>query len=86
MKYDLVSQTRRAILPDGRASRAVSVLDYHFAGSHETAAECAADTATRVGRELAGRVHRTVLRGIDISADVETNGDGHGRLLSRGEA
>ncbi len=38
------------------------------------------------GRELAGRVRRTVLRGVDISADVETNGDRHGRLLSRGEA
>lgn len=38
------------------------------------------------GRELAGRVRRTVLRGVDISADVETNGDRHGRLLRRGEA
>ena len=38
------------------------------------------------GRELAGRVRRTVRRGIDISADVETNGDRHGRLLRRGEA
>ena len=38
------------------------------------------------GRKLAGRVRRTVLRGVDISADVETNGDRHGRLLRRGEA
>jgi allantoinase len=38
------------------------------------------------GRKLAGRVRRTLLRGIDISADVETNGDRHGRLLRRGEA
>ncbi len=38
------------------------------------------------GRALAGRVRRTMRRGIDISADVETNGDRHGRLLRRGEA
>ena len=38
------------------------------------------------GRELAGRVRSTWLRGIDISADVETNGDRRGSLLSRGEA
>ena len=35
---------------------------------------------------LAGRVRSTWLRGYDISADVETNGDRRGRLLRRGEA
>ena len=38
------------------------------------------------GRELAGKVRSTWLRGIDISADVATNGDRRGSLLSRGEA
>jgi allantoinase len=38
------------------------------------------------GRTLAGRVRSTWLRGIDISADVETNGDRRGSLLRRGEA
>jgi hypothetical protein len=36
------------------------------------------------GRTLTGRVRSTWLRGTDISADVETNGDRRGRLLSRG--
>jgi allantoinase len=38
------------------------------------------------GRTLTGRVRSTWLRGTDISADVESNGDRHGRLLRRGEA
>ncbi len=38
------------------------------------------------GRTLTGRVRSTWLRGTDISADVEINGDRHGRLLRRGEA
>jgi len=37
------------------------------------------------GRTLTGRVRSTWLRGTDISADVETNGDRRGRLLRRGE-
>ena len=37
------------------------------------------------GRTLTGRVRSTWLRGTDISADVENNGDRHGRLLRRGE-
>ena len=38
------------------------------------------------GRTLTGVVRSTWLRGTDISADVETNGDRRGRLLRRGEA
>jgi allantoinase len=37
------------------------------------------------GRTLTGRVRSTWLRGTDISADVERNGDRRGRLLRRGE-
>ena len=38
------------------------------------------------GRTLTGRVRSTWLRGTDISAYVETNGDRRGRLLRRGAA
>jgi allantoinase len=38
------------------------------------------------GRTLSGRVRSTWLRGTDISGDVDSNGDRHGRLLRRGEA
>jgi len=37
------------------------------------------------GRRLTGRVRSTWLRGTDISADVETNGDRRGRPMRRGE-
>jgi allantoinase len=38
------------------------------------------------GRTLTGQVRSTWLRGTDITADVESNGDRRGRLLRRGDA